>query len=75
VLLDQGHPLQFARVSGEAGTDFRQETVVNFVDYLDVARQDVFEEPDRPLLQGFGKNGVVGVGESPGGDIPGRVPL
>ncbi len=47
---------------------------VDFVDDLQVARQNMLEHADRPALQGLGQEGVVGVGEGLGADLPGFVP-
>lgn len=44
---------------------------VYLVDYLQVTGQQVLEEVDGPTLQGFGQDGVVGVGTGTNHDVPG----
>ena len=49
------------------------EAGVNLLDQLHVARQQLLQQLQRPLLQRLGHHGVVGVGDSLGGDGPGGV--
>ncbi len=51
-----------------------QETGVDFVNDFQMARQHLLEQADRPLLQRFRQQGVVGVGEHLVADGPGRFP-
>lgn len=44
---------------------------VNLVDDVQVTRQQVFEEVDRPALQGLRQDGVIGVGTGTDHDVPG----
>ena len=48
--------------------------VVDHVDDLHVPGQQAFHQGNRPHLQGFGQERVVGVGEAFAGDAPGVVP-
>ena len=48
--------------------------MVDLVDDLEVARQKLFEEADRPGLERLGHQRVVGVGEGPRSDRPRRGP-
>ena len=47
---------------------------VDAVDDVDVARQQTFEQLDRPGLQRLRQQRVIGVGEGRGRDVPGVVP-
>ena len=51
-----------------------QEAAVDLVDDFEVARDEELEQLDRPLLECFGKQGVVGVGKGAHGQLPGFVP-
>lgn len=44
---------------------------VDLVDNVQVTRQQIFEEVDRPALQGFRQDGVIGVGTGTDHDVPG----
>ena len=46
------------------------ESPVDVVDDLNVSRKEVAEHLDGPLLHSFRKNGVVGVRDALGGDVP-----
>ena len=46
----------------------------NIVDYLQVPREQVLQQRNRPLLEGFRKDSVVGEEECVGDDLPGVVP-
>ena len=52
-----------------------QEACVDFVNDLQVTREELFEEADGPLLEGFRHQGVVRVSERLGDDVPGFVPF
>lgn len=45
--------------------------LVDFVDDLQVSWEQFLHQLDRPALQGFRENRVVGVGKGPCGDVPG----
>lgn len=47
---------------------------VDFVNDLQVAREDMLEHAHWPALQGFREEGVVGISEGPGADVPRFVP-
>lgn len=72
-LLDDGHAPDTVNVAREALGDVVEEVQVDHVDDLQVAGQEVLEERNRPLFEGLGKNGVVGVRENLGGDLPGDI--
>lgn len=44
---------------------------VDLVDDLQVARQEILEEVNRPALQSFRQDGVVGVGTGTSDNVPG----
>lgn len=48
-----------------------QVSLVDLVDDLQVSGEQLLHQVHRPALQGFGEHRVVGVGESPLGDVPG----
>ena len=50
------------------------EEQVDIEDDLEVARQEVLQKRDRPLLESLGQNRVVRVEEGLGDDRPGVVP-
>ncbi|OQA24790.1 MAG: hypothetical protein BWY59_02034 [Verrucomicrobia bacterium ADurb.Bin345] len=74
-LPDQRHARDAPGVVGIAGHDLPQETAVDLVDDLDVARKHFLEEAYRPGFQRFRHERVVGVAESADGDIPRHLPL
>ncbi len=75
VLVDQGHArVQFV-LAGKTLAQSRHELCVDLVDDLEVARQHAAEQRQRPALQRFRQQCVVGVAEAALRDIPGRVPL
>ena len=50
---------------------YLQVPPVDLVDDLQVSRQEVFEEVDRPALESFRQDSVVGVGAGLNHDVPG----
>jgi hypothetical protein len=52
-----------------------QEAAVDLIDQLQVPGQQRTKQRQAPFLQGFGQQGVVGVGKRFGGDAPGRIPI
>ena len=69
---------QFAQnliVAGILEPHLLQETAVDFVDQLQVPRQQRAEQVQAPLLQGLRQQGVIGVGERAAGDVPGFGPI
>lgn len=52
------------------GINVEHESPVDVVDDLNVSRKEVAEHLDGPLLHSFRKNGVVGVRDALGGDVP-----
>ena len=73
-LLDQADPAEEVLVAGMARAHVVQEAAVHLVDDLEVPGQDDLEEANRPGLQRFGQQRVVGVGQGPDGQVPGFVP-
>ena len=56
----------------------RERLHIAAIDLVDIhvdARKKALEGVDRPLFQGFGKNGMVGVGNALGHDVPGGIPI
>ncbi len=63
-------------VTGPLGFDLLvQETGVYLINDLEMAWQHLLEQADRPLLQRFRQQGVVGVGEDLIADLPGGRPV
>ncbi len=74
VIVDNRHALQASVVAGEALADLIEKAAIDLVDDLDVAGQQGTEQRQGPALEGLGQQGVVGVAEGVGGDVPGLVP-
>ncbi len=72
--LDEAHARQSPFVAREAGAHRVEEPAVDLEDDLQMTRQHLLEPLDRPLLQGFGQERVVRVGERLLGEVPGLVP-
>ena len=62
-------------VAQESDARLVEEAGVDLVDDLEVARQQLGEELQRPALKRLGEQRVVGVGEGLAGDLPGGVPV
>lgn len=74
IFLNERHATHAVSISGPTLGHGIQVVVVDLVDDLHVAGQDVLHEGDRPTLQGLGEHGVVGVGAGLHGKVPGLVP-
>src|SRR5574340_1108499 len=59
LLADQRHPRRARLVTGEPLTHLLEETPVDLIDYLKVARQELTEHRQRPCLQRLGQECVV----------------
>ena len=73
-LLDEAHARDASVIAGETGAHVVEEAAVDFVDDLELPRQHHLEPRQRPLLQRFGQQRVVRVGERALREIPGLVP-
>src|SRR5262245_38145454 len=73
-VLDETHAAESMLVSGVAASHVVEETAIDLVNNFEMARNQRFEQLDRPLLQSLGQQGVVGVSESADSEIPGLVP-
>ena len=73
-LLDEAHARDPSVIAGETGAHVVEEAAVDFVDDLELPRQHRLEPRQRPLLQRFGQQRVVRVGERALREIPGLVP-
>ena len=73
--VDDGHALKPFGVAGEAVHDVLQEAVIDFIDDLQMTRQHGLEQAHRPGFQRFRHQGVIGVGEGAGGNVPGLIPV
>ena len=74
-LLDDGDAGKHITILGELALDALEEEQVDVVDKLEVAGQEMLEQGDGPLLESLGKDGVVGVTESAGDDVPSLLPV
>ena len=74
-LVDERQPRQTLVVPGKAHPHLVQKAPVDLVDDLQVPRQHVSEERQRPFFQGLRQQGVVGVGEGAPCDLPGLLPV
>ena len=61
--VDDGHAFEQIAVAGEMVHHTLQEAMIDFVNDLQMAWQNGFEQPDRPGFQCFRKHGVIGIGE------------
>ena len=75
VLVDERHSLQALDVAGIHRGNLLEETPVDFVDDLQVAREDALHHRDGPLFERLGEDGVVGVADGARREIPRLVPL
>ena len=73
-LVDQRYRGAEIDVAGTAGIGQRQMRDIDAVDDLQMARQQPFEQFDRPGLERFRQQRVVGVGQRRHRDLPGIVP-
>ncbi len=73
-LVDDGHTADAPVVAGETRPRVVEEAAVDFVNNLKMARKQMSHEIHRPLLQGLGQDGVVGVRHGLSGDGPRLVP-
>ena len=73
-LVDDGHAPDAVVVAEKAHAHFLEKLRVDVVDDLQVARQHAAEHLERPALQGFRQERVVGIGERLAGDAPRLVP-
>lgn len=74
-LLNDGDAGKHIAVLGELALDALEEEQVDIVNELEVARQEMLEQGDGPLLEGLRKDGVVGVTESVSDDVPSLLPV
>ena len=72
--VDQRHRGAEIDVAGAARVGQLQMRIVDAVDDLQMARQHALEQFERPGLQRFGQQRVIGVGQHGGGDLPRLVP-
>ena len=75
VLPDQRHAREARLVAGKTPAHFLEKVCVDLQDDLQVPRQHLAEHGQRPVLQRFRQQRVVGVGEGPARDLPGRLPF
>ena len=61
-------------ITWKTPTDCIEQARVDLVDDLEVPGEHHLKPCHRPILQRFGKESVVGVGQRPLGNVPGRVP-
>src|SRR6516225_2477634 len=73
-LLDQAHALNASLVSGKTGPDIVEKAPIDLEDDLQVPWQHDLEPGDRPFLESFRQQRVVGVAESSLGETPGLIP-
>ena len=74
-LLDQRKLLKQLRPPRIFKAHHAQEAGVDLIDDLQLAGQQLLEQPQTPALQSFRQQGVVGVADRGGGDTPGRIPV
>ena len=74
-LVDEAHARKTFLVAGEQRGDLAQETSVDLVDDLEVAREEALHHRNGPLLKRLGEDRVVRVAGRAARDVPGLVPL
>ena len=74
VLVDDRHAADPVVVSEKAHAHLLEKVGVDVVDDFEMARQHAAENRERPALQRFGQQCVVGIGERLAGDVPSLVP-
>ena len=74
-LLDDGNAGKHVAILGELALDGLEEEQVDVVDELEVAGQEMLEQGDGPFLESLGKDGVVGITESAGDNVPCLLPV
>ena len=74
VLADERHPRRPVLVTGELCPHLLEDSGVDLVDDLHMARQRLGEDLQRPGFQRLGQQGVVGVAEGGHRDRPCLVP-
>ena len=72
--VDEAYPRRPPLIAGKALMHRLHQAPVDLVDDLQLARQHQLEPGHRPVLERFGQQGVIGIGQGPLGDIPGLVP-
>ncbi len=73
-VVDDGEAAQQVGIAGMVVHHVLEETPVDLIDDLQVARQDLLQQVHRPGLKGLGHQGVVGIGEGAVGNGPGLLP-
>ncbi|MNC24991.1 hypothetical protein D3C75_730640 [compost metagenome] len=74
IVMNNGHlvnPVLIARIFAH---QLAAEAGVDLLNNEEDARQQLPHHANRPFLQRFAENGVVGVGDHPGGHAPGLIP-
>src|SRR5215475_13071243 len=74
VFLDQADSLGTSLISGEAQSNFVEQSSIDFVNNLQLPRQEHFEPRNRPLFECLGEQGMVGIGQSLSRQVPGLIP-
>src|SRR5258705_5266477 len=72
--LNEAHALDAAPVTRMLGPDLIKQAAIDLEDDLQMARQHQLEPSERPFLKSFGQECVVGVRQSPLGEVPRLVP-
>ena len=72
--LDETHTLYPSFIAGKSRSHVIEQPAINLVDDLEVTWQQDLEPFDRPFLQSFGKQRVIGVGQRFYRDGPSVIP-
>jgi hypothetical protein len=72
--IDEADAGRASLIAGKAQADSVHQPPIDLVDDLQLARQHQLEPGHRPILERFGQQRVIGVGQGPLRDIPGLVP-
>ena len=71
---DEGEVLLDLGVARPLGLDLLEKALVDLKDELEMTGHDLLEKSHAPLLERFGQQGVIGVGEGARDNGPGLVP-
>ena len=73
--INERHAAEDVVATGVAQPHLLQKAAIQFIDDLQMPRQQTPEEFKAPALECFRQQGVIGVSQRPGGDPPGLIPI
>jgi hypothetical protein len=73
-LLDERHPPEKIDIAGMKISHLLEKTRVDLINDLEMTGDNLLQKADRPLLQSFGQDRVVGISQSVLCQLPGMIP-